>query len=69
MAVQRITAAREAVHATVYRTFLAVLSTHGRCGCLTEDHIARLFAAAQAKGESPRHCADAWTNARTRLGL
>jgi Bifunctional DNA primase/polymerase, N-terminal len=69
MAVQRITGAREAVHATVFRTFLAVLSTHGRCGCLTDTHMARLFAAAQAKGESPRHCADAWANARTRLGL
>jgi hypothetical protein len=69
MAEQRITAARSAVHATVYRTFLAVLSTHGRCGCLTETHIARLFTAAQAKGETPRHCTDAWTNARTRLGL
>ncbi|MFF1323861.1 bifunctional DNA primase/polymerase [Streptomyces chartreusis] len=69
MAEQRITQAREAVHNTVYRTFLAVLSTHGRCGCLTDSHIARLFAAAQAKGESPRHCTDAWTNARTRLGL
>ncbi|MGW7134617.1 bifunctional DNA primase/polymerase [Streptomyces bobili] len=69
MAEQRITAAREAVHATVYRTFLAVLSTHGRCGCLTEAHTARLFTAAQAKGESSRHCTDAWTNARTQLGL
>ncbi|WP_406309824.1 bifunctional DNA primase/polymerase [Streptomyces sp. NBC_00623] len=69
MAVQRITEAREAVHATVYRTFLAVLSTHGRCGCLTEAHTARLFTAAQAKGESARHCTDAWTNALTRLGL
>ncbi|MET7656232.1 MULTISPECIES: bifunctional DNA primase/polymerase [unclassified Streptomyces] len=69
MAVQRITEAREAVHATVYRTFLAVLSTHGRCGCLTETHTARLFTAAQAKGESPRHCTDAWTNALTTLGL
>ncbi|WP_328538076.1 bifunctional DNA primase/polymerase [Streptomyces sp. NBC_00344] len=69
MAEQRITEAREAVHATVYRTFLAVLSTHGRCGCLTETHTARLFTAAQAKGESPRHCADAWTNALTTLGL
>ncbi|MEU6514101.1 bifunctional DNA primase/polymerase [Streptomyces sp. NPDC046978] len=69
MAVQRITEAREAVHATVYRTFLAVLSTHGRCGCLTETHVARLFTAAQAKGESPRHCTDAWTNALTSLGL
>ncbi|MFJ8097028.1 bifunctional DNA primase/polymerase [Streptomyces griseofuscus] len=69
MAEQRISEAREAIHATVYRTFLAVLSTHGRCGCLTETHIARLFAAAQAKGESPRHCTDAWTNARTTLGM
>ncbi|AQW51790.1 bifunctional DNA primase/polymerase [Streptomyces violaceusniger] len=69
MAEQRIADARSAVHSTVYRTFLAVLSTHGRCGCLTEDHIARLFTAAQTKGESPRHCADAWTNARAKLGL
>ncbi|MEU6702476.1 bifunctional DNA primase/polymerase [Streptomyces wuyuanensis] len=69
MAEQRITETREAVHATVYQTFLAVLSTHGRCGCLTEDHITRLFTAAQTKGESARHCTDAWANARTRLGL
>ncbi|MEU9784050.1 bifunctional DNA primase/polymerase [Streptomyces phaeochromogenes] len=69
MAEQHITEAREAVHATVYRTFLAVLSTHGRCGCLTEAHTARLFTAAQSKGESPRHCTDAWTNALTTLGL
>ncbi|MEV0691887.1 bifunctional DNA primase/polymerase [Streptomyces sp. NPDC050388] len=69
MAEQRITAASSAVHATVYRTFLAVLSTHGRCGCLTDAHVARLFTAAQAKGETLRHCTDAWTNARTRLGL
>ncbi|MEU8823647.1 bifunctional DNA primase/polymerase [Streptomyces sp. NPDC048636] len=69
MAEQRITEARSAVHATVYRTFLAVLSTHGRCGCLTEAHVARLFTAAHAKGESPRHCTDAWANARTTLGL
>jgi hypothetical protein len=69
MAEQRIAEASTAVHATVYRTFLAVLSTHGRCGCLTDAHIGRLFAAAQAKGERPRHCIDAWTNARTRLGL
>lgn len=69
MAEQRITDAREAVHATVYRTFLAVLSRHGRCGCLTDTHIARLFTAAQTKGETPRHCTDAWTNARTTLGL
>ncbi|MFJ4647522.1 bifunctional DNA primase/polymerase [Streptomyces bobili] len=69
MAEQRITAARDGIHATVYQTFLAVLSTHGRCGCLTEAHTARLFTAAQAKGESPRHCTDAWANARTQLGL
>ncbi|MEV0008949.1 bifunctional DNA primase/polymerase [Streptomyces sp. NPDC047973] len=69
MAEQQITQATAGVHATVYRTFLAVLSAHGRCGCLTEAHVGRLFAAAQAKGEGPRHCADAWTNARARLGL
>ncbi|WDT55764.1 bifunctional DNA primase/polymerase [Streptomyces sp. G7(2002)] len=69
MAEQRITEARSAVHTTVYRTFLAVLSAHGRCGCLTDTHITRLFAAAQAKGESARHCTDAWTNARTALGM
>ncbi|WP_327691026.1 bifunctional DNA primase/polymerase [Streptomyces sp. NBC_00461] len=69
MAEQRITEARSGVHSTVYRTFLAVLSTHGRCGCLTDAHIARLFTAAQTKGESPRHCTDAWTNARTALGM
>ncbi|QKV93199.1 bifunctional DNA primase/polymerase [Streptomyces sp. NA02950] len=69
MAEQRITEARSAVHATVYRTFLAVLSAHGRCGCLTEAHMARLFSAAQAKGESARHCVDAWANARAALGM
>lgn len=69
MAEQRITAARSAVHATVYGTFLAVLSTHGRCGCLTDTHVTRLFTAAQTKGETLRHCTDAWTNARTTLGL
>ncbi|UJV41302.1 bifunctional DNA primase/polymerase [Streptomyces sp. AMCC400023] len=69
MAEQRITEARSAVHSTVYRTFLAVLSTHGRCGCLTDTHIGRLFTAAQAKGETPRHCTDAWSNARTALGM
>ncbi|MGW0930323.1 bifunctional DNA primase/polymerase [Streptomyces sp. NPDC002644] len=69
MAEQRIAEARSGVHSTVYRTFLAVLSTHGRCGCLTDAHVARLFTAAQAKGESLRHCTDAWTNALTRLGL
>ncbi|MGW0603135.1 bifunctional DNA primase/polymerase [Streptomyces sp. NPDC002640] len=69
MAEQRITEASSGVHATVYRAFLAVLSTHGRCGCLTDTHIARLFAAAQAKGETLRHCTDAWANALTRLGL
>ncbi|MGW0736328.1 bifunctional DNA primase/polymerase [Streptomyces sp. NPDC002851] len=69
MAEQRITEAPSAIHNTVYSTFLAVLSAHGRCGCLTDAHVTRLFTAAQAKGESPRHCTDAWTNARTRLGL
>ncbi|MEU4964975.1 bifunctional DNA primase/polymerase [Streptomyces smyrnaeus] len=69
MAEQRIIEARSAIHTTVYRTFLAVLSAHGRCGCLTEMHINRLFVAAQAKGETVRHCTEAWTNARTRLGL
>ncbi|MFJ2134225.1 bifunctional DNA primase/polymerase [Streptomyces sp. NPDC087845] len=69
MAEQRIAEARSAVHSTVYRTFLAVLSAHGRCGCLTDTHMQRLFAAAQAKGEGPRHCADAWSNARTALGM
>lgn len=69
MAEQRITEARSQVHATVYRAFLAVLSTHGRCGCLTDNHVSRLFTAAQAKGESARHCSDAWANACTRLGL
>ncbi len=69
MAEQRITGASSAVHATVYQTFLAVLSRHGRCGCLTDAHVSRLFTAAQAKGETARHCADAWTNARTTLGL
>ncbi|WEH40579.1 DNA primase [Streptomyces sp. AM 2-1-1] len=69
MAEQQITDATSGVHATVYRTFLAVLSAHGRCGCLTDAHAGRLFAAAQAKGESVRHCTDAWTNARTALGM
>ncbi|MET9051480.1 bifunctional DNA primase/polymerase [Streptomyces bacillaris] len=69
MAEQRITAATSGVHATVYRTFLAVLSTHGRCGCLTGAHMGRLFAAAQTKGETARHCTDAWSNALTALGM
>ncbi|MEU2399848.1 bifunctional DNA primase/polymerase [Streptomyces pseudogriseolus] len=69
MAEQRITEASSAVHATVYRTFLAVLSRHGRCGCLTDAHVTRLFTAAQTRGETLRHCTDAWTNARTMLGL
>lgn len=69
MAEQRIAEAVGGVHATVYRTFLAVLSTHGRCGCLTDTHAERLFAAAQAKGESARHCSDAWSNARAALGM
>ncbi len=69
MAEQRITAASSAVHSTVFAAFLAVLSTHGRCGCLTDAHVQRLFAAAGAKGESARHCAEAWTNAVHRLGM
>ncbi|MGW1767979.1 bifunctional DNA primase/polymerase [Streptomyces sp. NPDC002073] len=69
MAVQRIEAASEAIHTTVYRTFLAVLSRHGRCGCLTDAHVKRLFTAAHAKGESDRHCTVAWANARTALGM
>ncbi|MFF5411661.1 bifunctional DNA primase/polymerase [Streptomyces albidoflavus] len=69
MAEERITEARSAVHHTVYRTFLAVLAAHGRCGCLTDTHVDRLFTAAQSKGESPRHCADAWANATTALGM
>lgn len=69
MAEQQITEASSRVHATVYRTFLAVLSRHGRCGCLTDAHVTRLFTAAQARGERARHCTDAWTNARTTLGL
>ncbi|MFH9071483.1 bifunctional DNA primase/polymerase [Streptomyces alboflavus] len=69
MAVQRISEASSGIHATVYATFLAVLSVHGRCGCLTDGHVAWLFAAAQAKGETPRHCTDAWANARAKLGL
>ncbi|MFD3848761.1 bifunctional DNA primase/polymerase [Streptomyces microflavus] len=69
MAEQRITEVAGGVHATVYRTFLAVLSAHGRCGCLTDAHAARLFAVAQTKGESARHCVDAWSNALTALGM
>lgn len=69
MAEQRIAAATTAVHATVYRAFLAVLSTHGQCGCLTNTHMQRLFAAAQTKGESVRHCTTAWANATARLGM
>ncbi|MFC8859776.1 bifunctional DNA primase/polymerase [[Kitasatospora] papulosa] len=69
MAEQRIAEAAGGVHATVYRTFLAVLSAHGRCGCLTDAHATRLFAAAQTKGESARHCSDAWSNARAALGM
>ncbi|MZE51078.1 DNA primase, partial [Streptomyces sp. SID5770] len=48
MAEQRISTTTSGVHAVVYATFLAVLSAHGRCGCLTEAHIGRLFTAAQA---------------------
>ncbi|MFJ6481911.1 bifunctional DNA primase/polymerase [Streptomyces sp. NPDC091682] len=69
MAEQRIKEASEAIHNAVYRMFLAVLSVHGRCGCLTDAHIKRLFTAAQGKGESLRHCEAAWANARTQLGV
>ncbi|TSB19452.1 bifunctional DNA primase/polymerase [Streptomyces benahoarensis] len=69
MAIQRITDARTVIHNTVYGAFLAVLSTHGRCGCLTDTHVQRLFTAAQARGESPRHCTAAWANAQTALGM
>ncbi|MBT2472938.1 bifunctional DNA primase/polymerase [Streptomyces sp. ISL-66] len=69
MAERSITDSRSAIHSSVYRVFLAVLSTHGRCGCLTEDHVKRLFTAAHACGESVRHCTAAWANARTALGL
>ncbi|MFE0652347.1 bifunctional DNA primase/polymerase [Streptomyces sp. NPDC059534] len=69
MAEQRITDAAGAIHTTVYRTFLAVLSAHGRCGCLTEAHIARLFSVAHARGESDRHCTEAWSNAQSALGM
>ncbi|MEU7724553.1 bifunctional DNA primase/polymerase [Streptomyces sp. NPDC040724] len=69
MAEQRIKEATEKIHTTVYRTFLAVLTAHGWCGCLTENHICRLFDAAQVKGESLRHCETAWANARMKLGM
>ncbi|MFI8101637.1 bifunctional DNA primase/polymerase [Streptomyces sp. NPDC086023] len=69
MAEQRITDAGSGVHSTVYGTFLAVLSAHGRCGCLTDAHIKRLFTAAQTRGESLRHCEDAWSNAAAALGM
>ncbi|MER5571462.1 DNA primase [Streptomyces goshikiensis] len=69
MAEQRIKEASEAIHNAVYRMFLAVLSVHGRCGCLTDAHIKRLFTAAQEKGESLRHCEAAWVNALTTLGM
>ncbi|MFB7175768.1 bifunctional DNA primase/polymerase [Streptomyces sp. NPDC056254] len=69
MAEQQIEDAPDGIHRTVFRMFLAVLSAHGRCGCLTETHIGRLFTAAQTRGESLRHCEDAWTNARTALGM
>ncbi|MFF4433031.1 bifunctional DNA primase/polymerase [Streptomyces sp. NPDC001513] len=69
MAVQRIEQAPDGVHRAVYRLFLAVLSVHGRCGCLTDAHIKRLFKAAQERGESLRHCEDAWSNAVASLGM
>ncbi|MFD6113309.1 bifunctional DNA primase/polymerase [Streptomyces yangpuensis] len=69
MAEQRIEEAPDGIHRTVFRMFLAVLSAHGRCGCLTETHIKRLFTAAQGRGESLRHCEDAWSNAAAALGM
>ncbi|MEU4124278.1 bifunctional DNA primase/polymerase [Streptomyces virginiae] len=69
MAEQRIESAPDGIHRTVYRMFLAVLSAHGRCGCLTDAHIKRLFTAAHGKGESLRHCEDAWSNAVATLGM
>ncbi|MCY0919994.1 MULTISPECIES: bifunctional DNA primase/polymerase [unclassified Streptomyces] len=69
MAERSISDAGSGIHNTVYRVFLAVLSKHGRCGCLTENHVQRLFTAAHDKGESPRHCTTAWANARTALGM
>ncbi|MEC4573628.1 bifunctional DNA primase/polymerase [Streptomyces virginiae] len=69
MAEQRIEDAPDGIHRTVYRLFLAVLSVHGRCGCLTDAHIKRLFTAAQGRGESLRHCEDAWSNAVAALGM
>ncbi|MEV7592826.1 bifunctional DNA primase/polymerase [Streptomyces sp. NPDC089922] len=69
MAEQRIEEAPDRIHRTVYRMFLAVLSAHGRCGCLTDAHIKRLFTAAQGRGESLRHCENAWSNAIAALGM
>ncbi|WP_030774855.1 bifunctional DNA primase/polymerase [Streptomyces sp. NRRL F-2664] len=69
MAEQRIEQTPDGIHRTVYRMFLAVLSAHGRCGCLTDAHIKRLFTAAQGRGESLRHCEDAWSNAVAALGM
>ncbi|GAA3104113.1 hypothetical protein GCM10020254_57420 [Streptomyces goshikiensis] len=69
MAEGSIAGAQDAIHRSVYRVFLAVLARHGRCGCLTESHVKRLFTAARAKGESLRHCEAAWANARTKLGM
>ncbi|MFE9481896.1 bifunctional DNA primase/polymerase [Streptomyces spororaveus] len=69
MAEQRIKDASDGIHRAVFRLFLAVLAAHGRCGCLTQAHIDRLFTAAQEKGESLRHCETAWSNARTTLGM
>ncbi|MFD3544462.1 bifunctional DNA primase/polymerase [Streptomyces sp. NPDC058655] len=69
MAEQSIAGAQDAIHNAVYRVFLAVLSKHGRCGCLTEAHVERLFTAAHAKGESARHCTAAWANARAAVGV
>ncbi|MER6782642.1 MULTISPECIES: bifunctional DNA primase/polymerase [unclassified Streptomyces] len=69
MAEARIKDASDGIHRSVFRLFLAVLSAHGRCGCLTQAHIDRLFTVAQTKGESLRHCETAWSNARTTLGM
>lgn len=69
MAEESIAGAQDAIHNNVYRVFLAVLAKHGRCGCLTENHVKRLFTTAHAKGESLRHCEAAWANARTKLGM
>lgn len=69
MAVSRIENATERVHSTTFSVFLSVLATHGKCGCMTTAHVERIFAAAEAKGESRQHCSVAWSNALSNLGL